>query len=145
MITDVGNKRSFYTMLNEAFIDTSQGNVNCVLDNAVFTLNFTLSSSTVSYNFSQDFYTGTTLTDVPSDNLWVSTLSGILSQINELKSYNINLLNNQYTLISDCNGDFDPLKGAYVQLELFIDMTLDCVTNRSNLSCSLDLEVLLGI
>ena len=127
MITTVGNKRSFYSMLNEAFLETSNGNLNCVLDSATFTLNFSLSSSTVSYDFSEEFYTGTTLTDVPSDNLWVTTLDNILSQITELKSYNIDLLNNQYTLVSDCNGDEDPLRGAYTKLELFINMDINCV------------------
>ena len=144
MITTVGNKRSFYSMLNEAFLDTSNGNLNCVLDTAIFTLNFTLTSSTVSYSFSEDFYTGTTLTDVPSDNLWVTTLDNILSQITELKSYTIDLLNNKYILVSDCVGDEDPLKGAYVKLELFINMDIDCVTNRSLLNCSLDLEAFLS-
>lgn len=128
MITTSGNKRSMYSMLNESYLDASQGDTNCVIDTAVFTMNFTLSSDTVSYSFSEDFYTGTTLTDVPSDNLWASTLDGVLSQITELQSYNINLFNNSYTLISNCDGDEDPLRNAYVQLELTIDVTVDCVT-----------------
>jgi len=130
-------------MLNEAFLDTTQGNLNCVLHEAIYTLNFILSSSTINENFSESFYTGTTLTDVPSDNLWSSTLGSILSQITQLSSYDIDLFNNQYKLISDCDGDEDPLRGAYVKLELVIDMTTDCVTNRSSLRCALDLTYLL--
>jgi len=128
MITSSGNKRSFYTMLNESFLDASNGQENCVLESAVFTMGFVLSSSTVSYNFSEDFYTGTTLTDVPSDNLWASTLSSLLSQITELKSYSVNLFNNTYTLISDCDGDEDPLRDAYVKLSLDIDIELNCIS-----------------
>jgi hypothetical protein len=81
------------------------------------------------FKYEGPFFTATTLNEYPSDNLWVSTIDSVLSGLTPtpLQSYNINLVNNTINLISDCNGDEDPLKNTKFVLGLYIDYDVNCV------------------
>lgn len=130
-ITTVGSKRGFEQMLNEAFIDLTSGNTNCILNQAIFYVNITLSGGSVSPPIveSQPFYTGYTLTDYPSDAQWVSAIESILAGISEVGSYTLDPNTNQLIIKSDCDGDEDPLRGAYFKLSTKIVLDIDCDTN----------------
>ena len=124
--TTYGTKRGMYEMLNEGYIDiVGTGNTACTLNTAVF--NYQIELSGVTYE--GPFFTATTLNEYPSDNLWVSTIDSVLSGLTPtpLQSYNINLVNNTINLISDCNGDEDPLKNTKFVLGLYIDYDVNCV------------------
>jgi hypothetical protein len=114
-------------MLNEAFLDLNIPGSNCYFESAEFTGVLTISGG--SYGVGQtvinNFYTGTTLTDVPSDNLWETIVQGMLSQFSGI-TYTTDLLNNIFTVKGDCNGDVDPLNGAFIELRVEIDINVNC-------------------
>lgn len=126
-VTSSEGKRGFYEMLNEAFLDLNIPGSNCYFESAEFTGVLTISGG--SYGVGQtvinNFYTGTTLTDVPSDNLWETIVQGMLSQFSGI-TYTTDLLNNIFTVKGDCNGDVDPLNGAFIELRVEIDINVNC-------------------
>jgi len=129
-ITTFGTKRGMYEMLNEGYIDiVGTGATACTLNTAVF--NYQIELSGVTYE--GPFFTATTLNEYPSDNLWVSTIDSVLSGLTPtpLQSYNINLVNNTVNLVSDCNGDEDPLRNTKFVLGLYIDYDVDCSPSSS--------------
>jgi len=73
------------------------------------------------------FYTGTSLNDVPSDQLWIQTIGSILNGIPEIESYEISALTNSVKIFSDCSGDEDPLRNGYIDINLEIDYDISCV------------------
>jgi hypothetical protein len=130
--TTVGNKRGMLEMLNEAFLDSVPPSAtNCMLVTAVFSCNLGITGYTGTTQWvsgdTVNFYTGTTLTDVPSDELWIQTIEGILNTIPEVQSYQIDALNNSVRIFSNCDGDSDPLKNGYIDISLEIDLDISCV------------------
>jgi len=127
--TTSNTKRSMKKMLNEGFLDVTSGRTNCVLDTAIFSADVSITGSTgwISGD-TVPFYTATTLNSVPTDNLWISTVEGILNGISEVGSVTIDLLNNTIIIKSDCDGDSDPLKGARISIKLQITYDVNCVT-----------------
>jgi len=127
--TTSNTKRSMKKMLNEGFLDVTSGRTNCVLSTAEFKAVVSITGSTgwVSGD-TVPFYTATTLNSVPTDNLWISTVEGILNGISEVGSVTIDLLNNTIIIKSDCDGDSDPLKGARISIKLQITYDVNCVT-----------------
>ena len=126
-ITTSGNKRGFEEMLNEAFVDLTSGYTNCVLLESIFYANIGITGSTgVILNTSQSFYTGTTLTDYPEDSDWIDIINTILSTVTEIDSFTLNTDNNQLTIISDCDGDEDPLRGAQFSLSSKVELEIRC-------------------
>jgi hypothetical protein len=130
--TTVGGKRGMLEMLNEGFLENIPvGATTCTLNEAIFSCNIQISgysgmsqwvtSSTV------PFYTGTSLNDVPSDQLWIQTIGSILNGIPEIESYEISALTNSVKIFSDCSGDEDPLRNGYIDINLEIDYDISCV------------------
>jgi hypothetical protein len=131
-VTTVGNKRTMLEMLNEAFLESvPTGATNCTLISAVFACNLGITGYTGTTQWvsgdTVNFYTGTSLTDVPSDELWIQTIEGILNTIPEVESYQIDALNNSVRIFSNCDGDSDPLRNGYIDISLEIDLDISCV------------------
>jgi hypothetical protein len=129
-ITTYGTKRGMYEMLNEGYIDlVGTGATACTLNTAVFNYDIEISGIT----YSGPFYTGTTLNDYPSDNLWVDTIDNVLSGLtpSPIQSYTINLVDNTISLLSDCTGDEDPLRNTVFGLGLNIDYDITCATGAT--------------
>ena len=109
--TTVGNKRDMIEMLNEGFLDIISGEsaTNCVLNEAVFICDIVVSgySGTTLWvsGGTVPFYTGYTLNDVPSDQLWADTIQSILAGIPEIENVEINQLTNTVKIFSNCNGE----------------------------------------
>jgi hypothetical protein len=120
--TTSGNKRGFYEMLNEGFLDITSGLTGCTLVSAIFNCEIEINGSA----FTQTFYTATTLNDFPQDTLWQSTIENILSGITEIGSYSIDILNNTINIKSNCNGDYDPLSDAPINIGLEIIYDVVC-------------------
>ena len=120
--TTAGNQRGLIEMLNEGYLDITSGYTNCTFNSAVFTCEIDVNGSA----FTQTFYTATTLNDVPQDTVWQSTIENILSTISQVESYEIDLLNNTLTILSNCNGDVDPLADAEFTLGLEIVYDVTC-------------------
>ena len=131
--TTVGNKRDMVEMLNEGFLDIISGEsaTNCVLNEAVFICEIVVSgySGTTLWvsGGTVPFYTGYTLNDVPSDQLWADTIQTILGGIPEIENVEINQLTNTVKIFSNCNGEDDPLRNGYIDIDLQIDYDISCV------------------
>ena len=56
--------------------------------------------------------------------MWEQTVQILLSQFPDI-SWTTNIENNTYKITSNCDGDDDPLKGAFVELsmQIFVDVT----------------------
>lgn len=130
--TTVGGKRGMLEMLNEGFLENIPvGATTCTLNEAIFSCNIQISgysgmSQWVSGS-TVPFYTGTSLNDVPSDQLWIQTIGSILNGIPEIENYNIDPLTNSVKIFSDCSGDEDPLRNGYIDINLEIDYDISCV------------------
>jgi large repetitive protein len=120
--TTVNNKRDFDTMVNEGFYDLTTGNTNCVLSAATYIATIEVSGNT----YQQSFYTGTTLTDVPTESQWVDALEGILSGITGVASYTVNPQTNIIEVKSDCDGNTDPLSDSEFIVGLRIEYNIIC-------------------
>jgi len=120
--TTVNNKRDFDTMVNEGFYDLTTGNTNCVLSAATYIATIEVSGNT----YQQSFYTGTTLTDVPSESQWVDALESILSGITGVATYTVNPQTNIIEVKSDCDGNTDPLSDSEFIVGLRIEYNIIC-------------------
>ena len=120
--TTVNNKRDFDTMVNEGFYDLTTGNTNCVLSAATYIATIEVSGNT----YQQSFYTGATLTDVPTESQWVDALESILSGITGVASYTVNPQTNIIEVKSDCDGNTDPLSDSEFIVGLRIEYNIIC-------------------
>lgn len=115
-------KRSLFNMLNEGFYDLTNGTgIDCSLNSAVFQTEITVSG--VSYT--DQFYTATTLNDVPGDNQYTASISGLLDSISGISSYSFDLINNKVTVFSDCEGG-NILESQTLCFNLSIDYDISC-------------------
>jgi len=118
------NKRDFTTMVNEGFYDLTIGNTNCVLSSATYSATIEISGNT----YEDVFYTGTTLTDVPTESIWVDALEGILSGITGVASYVINPTTNSVLVKSYCNGTENTLSESEFIVGIKINFNIFCQT-----------------
>lgn len=128
-VTTSGQKRDFVKMLNEGYIDLTSGYTNCIMTGATFTCEINVGGTA----YTQNFYTSSGLGDVPQDSLWQSTIENILSSISEVGSYSIDLINNEFVVKSNCDGDQDPLAGKSISLNLSIDYDINCESSASTM------------
>ena len=118
------NVRDISSMVNEGFYDLTTLNTNCVLSAATYTAFVEISGNT----YMDTFYTGTTLSDVPSTNLWAQTLEGIISGVTGVGVYTVNLSTNTIQVKSDCDGDVDGFSDSEFVVGLTIDYDIYCET-----------------
>ena len=109
-------------MVNEGFYDLTTGNTNCVLSAATYTATIEVSGNT----YQQDFYTGTTLSDVPTESDWVDALEGILSGITGVGSYTVNPATNTVEVKSGCDGSENTLSNSEFIMGLTIEYNINC-------------------
>lgn len=109
-------------MLNEGFYDLTIDDVNCVLNSAVFQVKITLGSTIASKNF----YTGTTLNDYPSDNLWYDTIEQILETESGIGNVIIDPENNIIKILSNCDPNVT-LSDKQVLIDMVIFYNISCV------------------
>jgi len=128
-VTTSGQKRDFTKMLNEGYVDLTSGYTNCILTGATFTCEINVGGTA----YTQNFYTSTGLNDVPQDSLWQNTIENILSSISEVGSYSVDLINNEFVVKSNCDGDQDPLAGKSISLNLTIDYDINCESSASTM------------
>lgn len=122
--TYLNTERDMSTMLNEGFYELTTGHTNCVLVSAEFIATIEISGNT----YTDSFYTGTTITDVPSESLWVDTIEGILSGITGVNSYVVNPTTNQILVKSVCDGTSDELGDSEFITGLIINYDINCET-----------------
>jgi len=110
-------KKGIQQMLLEGFFDLTTGDTGCILNNAVYTAIVELSGVTTE----ESFYTGTTLSDYPGDNLWVETIKDILLTYDGVDAVDTDLLNNLITIINGC----DSINLGGVEVKVYLKITYD--------------------
>ena len=108
-------------ILNDGFADLTQGFLGCVLNSAEFIAKVQVQpQGTVLTN---SFYTGYSLIDVPSDNLWYTTIESMLESIVGIVDVIIDPLNNQIKIIADPSSS---IINQQIIVELVIVYDIDC-------------------
>ena len=111
-------------MLNEGFFDLTSGNTSCDLISATFTAKVSVNPSGIIA--SQNFFTSTSLVQVPTDNDWYNTLRTLLLGIPGVGNVIIDQLNNQITIETSRNNT--SLEGEEIVIDLVIGYNIICLT-----------------
>ena len=124
--------KSFEDILYESYLEAIINGQNCDFNWATWSACLTISGASYSgsaQHCEYDFYYSDNLQDVPTPELWAQIVEQLLQQFPDI-SWVVDLENNTYTITSTCDGEDDPLKGAFVELSLFIRMDVDCQGQR---------------
>lgn len=116
-----GTKCGLLQMLNEGFVDLTSLNQGCVLNSAVFAAKVSVNPSGLTYT--NTFFTATTLNQAPSDNLWYSTLTNLLTSIPGVQSVTIDALSNKITIQTTVGG---PLNNQIITVDVLIEYDITC-------------------
>jgi hypothetical protein len=108
-------------MLTEGFYDLTSGDTNCVLHQTIFYADVTVDGVTQNH----PFYTGTTLTDYPSDSLFYDVVKEILLSYDGIGEVLINYLDNKITINTDCDSTTS-LTDVDVKIALKISYDIAC-------------------
>jgi hypothetical protein len=92
-----GTKRGMVQMLNEGFNDLVYPSVDCILSAATFTIEVEVSGNT----YSDMFYTGSTLLDVPTDAVYFQAVENLLLSIDGITGVEIDPITSQVTIESE--------------------------------------------
>jgi hypothetical protein len=111
-------------MLNEGFFDLTSGNTSCDLISAVFTAKVSVNPSGIIA--SQNFFTSTSLVQVPTDNQWYDTIRTLLLGIPGVGNVIIDQLNNQITIETSRNNT--SLEGEEIVIDLIINYNIICLS-----------------
>lgn len=111
-------------MLNEGFFDLTSGNTSCDLISATFTAKVSVNPSGIIAT--QNFFTSTSLVQVPTDNQWYDTIRTLLLGIPGVGNVTIDQLNNQITIETSRNNT--SLEGEEIVIDLVIDYNIICLT-----------------
>jgi hypothetical protein len=111
-------------MLNEGFFDLTSGNTSCDLISATFTAKVSVNPSGILA--SQNFFTSTSLVQVPTDNQWYDTIRTLLLGIPGVGNVIIDQLNNQITIETSRNNT--SLEGEEIVIDLVIGYNIICLT-----------------
>lgn len=105
-------------MLIEGFQDLTSGDTNCVLNQAIFQVEVTLTGVTATTT-AQTFYTGTTLLDFPSDDDYFATTQLLLMSFSGISDVIIEPVENKMTITTICNPSVE-----YVDTEVIISIKI---------------------
>jgi hypothetical protein len=111
-------------MLNEGYNDLTSGNTSCDLISATFIAKVSVNPSEIVS--SQNFFTSTSLVQVPTDNEWYDTLRTILLGIPGVGNVTIDQLNNQITIETSRNNT--SLEGQEIVVDLVIEYDIICLS-----------------
>jgi uncharacterized protein (DUF2141 family) len=112
-----GTKRGMLQMLNEGYNDLTAGHTNCILISSIFIVSVDVSGVT----YSQSFYNGTSLLDVPTDQEWYDAVYALLITIPEVSDVTIDTNSGQIT-VETING----LDNQSIQIDLIIQYYIFC-------------------
>jgi len=110
-------------MLKEGFADLTMGDENCVLNKAIFDAVTNVNGVSAS----TPFYTGYTLTDVPSDELFADTVKTMLLNYDGIGTVTIDTTKNKIVITTDCESDVS-LLDTVVSVSMVIHYDISCVS-----------------
>ena len=111
-------------MLNEGYFDLTSGNTSCDLISATFTAKVSVNPSGIVA--SQNFFTSTSMVQVPTDNQWYDTIRTLLLGIPGVGNVIIDQLNNQITIETSRNDT--SLEGQEIVIDLIIGYDIICLS-----------------
>jgi hypothetical protein len=114
-----GTKRGMVQMLNEGFNDLVTPQDGCILTASTFTIEVEVSGNT----YTDLFYTGTNLLDVPTDSVYFQAVEDLLLTIPGVTGVTIDPITSEITIESG-----DPLSGQGVTIKLIIGYSILCPT-----------------
>lgn len=111
----------FIQLLNKGYNNITSGETNCSLSATTFTVNVEVPTL---YSTGTTIYSGTTLIDVPSNQLYYDTLEELLQGIPGIGQIIINSTTNQIIISTD--PEDNTLEGKEIIIELVIDYQINC-------------------
>jgi hypothetical protein len=110
-------------MFLEGYYDLLSGETNCVLNEATFIAEVIVDGNSIQ----QQFYVSNSLSDYPTDEIWIDTIEGMLLSFEAIGNVIINTIDNQITIESSCSDLGLSLSNAEVQVNLRIEYDVSCV------------------
>jgi hypothetical protein len=123
-ITSPPTKFGLLQMLNEGYYDLTLNNSGCELISATFTAK--VSISPLGLTTSNTFYTSTSLTSAPADNLYYDTITQLLLSIPGIGGVTVNAPENIIT-IETARGN-TTLESQEIVIDLIIVYDIICLT-----------------
>lgn len=132
-------------MLIEGYYDLTSGDTNCILNNAIFTVETVVSGETKT----SQFFTATTLSEYPSEFQIVNEVTSLIESYDHVADVKIDLINNTIQVVSDCDPSF-PLSDIDVEVDLSIAYDISCescgligniVLNSFIITCDCDTRI----
>jgi len=114
-------KRGLTQMLNEGYQDLVDGSV-CQLNYANFNTVITIGTNV----YTETFFTTTSLSNVPTDDLWIDSIENLLGSAYGIGSVTINSGQNVVLVLSDCNISYDILQDQNIKIDLQIQYDISC-------------------
>ena len=114
-------KKDTLFMLKEGYGDLTNGDVNCVLNKSIFEAITVVGDVTAT----TQFYTGYTLSEVPSDALFSGTVKTMLQNYEGIGNVVIDMEKNKVTISSDCESETS-LVDTKIQVYLKIYYDISC-------------------
>jgi uncharacterized protein (DUF2141 family) len=112
------------SLLIEGFNDLTSGDTDCIINESVF-----VAQTNINGDIRQKyFYTGTSITDYPSNNLWYETITELLLSYNGIQTVDIDGENNTIEVKNDCEDIASNLGGAQVRIDMIIKYLISCVS-----------------
>ena len=111
-------------MLNQGYDQLTSGRTDCSLISATFNLNVYVEPSGISGTTT--FYTSTSITDIPADNLYYDAAQSLLLSVPGVQNVIVNPVSNEITIQSSTTNT--ELVGKTIILKLFIDYNIICLT-----------------
>lgn len=105
-------------MLIEGFYDLTSGDTGCVLNQAIFEIEVTLTGVTTTTT-ATTFYTGTTLSDFPGDDDYYSTLELLLLSFSGISQVNIIPIENKMVISTICSPS-----GEYIDTDVIVSLKI---------------------
>jgi copper chaperone CopZ len=106
-------------MLNEGYYDIISGHTNCLLSAATFVAQVEVSGVT----YTDSFYTGTTLLDIPTNQQWYDAVETILLSIPGVSSVTIDTTTSVVTISTEGG-----LANQQIIIDLIIQYDINCVS-----------------
>jgi hypothetical protein len=111
-------------MLNQGYEQLTSGRTDCSLISATFNLNVYVEPSGLSGTTT--FYTSTSVTDIPADNLYYDAAQSLLLSVPGVQNVIVNPVPNEIIIQSSTTNT--ELVGKTIILKLFIDYNIICLS-----------------
>jgi len=109
-------------MLNDGYQDLVEGNTNCILNTTTFVA--IVEVNPVGLLLQDNYYFGTSLVDVPSNNQWSTAVETLLMSVPGIQSVNIDSLTNQVSITKIPGNTY--LNGQVISIKHAIEYDINC-------------------